>query len=87
MPIIQIKSLPFEQDFDSKKAIIDISGEFASALNIDIKHITVTWEFFQPDSYALAGKTLSLQAPDSHPVLVNLLVPDFNSSDRVKKCW
>lgn len=81
MPIIHIKSLPFEQNFDRKKVVGGISVDFSRANNINLKHVSVVWEFMASDSYAVGGETSSRQMDSSHPLLVDLLVPDFNADD------
>jgi hypothetical protein len=41
--------------------------------------------FFAPGHYAVAGKAAKRQPQDSHPVLVDLLAPDFNPAAKVEK--
>ena len=84
MPFIHIRSLPFDPPLDVSAAVTAISVEFATATQIDIEHVTVGWEFLSPGHCAVAGVTAHRQRPDSHPVLVAVLAPDFNDSDRVE---
>lgn len=84
MPIIHIKSLPLENDFDVKAALEGLSQDFAEHMGIDIKHITVTWEYFPEGHYAVAGTSAEVQPEVSHPILVYLLVPDFYSQEDVE---
>ena len=85
MPFIHIKSLPFEQPFDVANAVEDISKDFAQAMGIGIEHITTTWLFLQPGHYAWAGKAVQYQAKESHPVLVDVVAPDFNAPETVAR--
>ena len=54
------------------------------ATRIDLEHVTATWEILTPHHYAVAGETAACQLLDSHPVLVDLLAPDFNSPETVQ---
>ena len=84
MPFIHIKSLPFDPPIDAGPALMVVSREFAAATGVDLEHVTATWEFLAPHHYAVAGETAASQVPDSHPVLVDLLAPDFNSPETVQ---
>lgn len=78
MPFIHIKSLPQEQPLDIRSVIEGVSGDFARAVGIGLEHVTVTWEFFLPGYYAEGGAAAMQQTRDSHPLLVDILAPDFN---------
>lgn len=84
MPFIYIKSLPFEKPIDVSVIIVGISNDFAKTVGVEVEHITVTWEFMQPGHYASAGRTSLYQPDDSHPVLVDLLAPDFNTQSQIE---
>lgn len=83
VPFIHIRSLPFEPPLDLATAVAALSRDFASATQIDLEHVTVTWELLPPGHYAAAGQTASVQPADSHPVLVDLLAPEFNCDETV----
>lgn len=83
MPFVHIKSLPFEEVFDADSVLEGITKDFAKATGIGLEHVTATWEFFLPGHYALAGKVASRQPRNSHPILVDLLAPDFNNTDTI----
>lgn len=85
MPFIHVKSLPFSTFFDASAALEGVTRDFAKATGIRLEHVTATWEFLPPGHYAVAGKAVSRQPRGSHPLLVDLLVPDFNSGARVRR--
>ena len=85
MPFIHIKSLPFQNSFDVSKVIEGVSKDFSKAVGVDLKHVTTTWQFLQPGHYAVAGIAVLSQPETSHPVLVSLLAPDFESSAQIEK--
>ncbi len=72
MPFIHIRSLPIGAAFDAGRAVRAVSSEFADAVEVDERHVTVTWQTLEPDHYASAGQTAATQPPGSHPVLVGL---------------
>jgi len=84
VPIVRITSLPFKQAFDVPAAIVAISKDFSAATGVAEEHVTVTWQYFSADHYAANSKTVSHQPHGSHPVLVDLLAPDFNTLERIE---
>jgi phenylpyruvate tautomerase PptA (4-oxalocrotonate tautomerase family) len=85
MPFIHIKSLPLDDSFDASAVIEGLSEDFAKATGVGVEHVTATWEILPPGYYAVGGKTALHQSLNSHPVLVDLLAPDFNSDESVEK--
>jgi phenylpyruvate tautomerase PptA (4-oxalocrotonate tautomerase family) len=85
MPFVHIKSLPFQKSFDVPQVIEGISNDFAKATGVGLEHVTVTWEFLLPGHYAVAGVAVQHQPDDSHPVLVQLLAPDFATPAQIEK--
>ena len=85
MPFIHVRSLPFEEAFDAPHVLEGLAEDFAKGTGIDLEHVTATWEFFAPGHYAVLGRAARHQPPDSHPVLVDLLAPDFNAPAAVEK--
>lgn len=84
MPFIHIRSLPFEEPLDVAAVIEGLTEDFANSTGIALKHVTATWEFLPACHYAAGGKAVMYQPQDSHPVLVDLLSPDFNSPKEVE---
>lgn len=85
MPFIKIKSLKFDKPIKIDDIIVNLSKDFSQKVGVDLEHITVTWEYFDPNHYVVAGKTTKTQPQTTHPILVDLLVPDFNGPDKIKK--
>lgn len=78
MPFIHVKSLPFKGPVDLQPVVEGISRDFARDTGIGLGHVAVTWEFLPGGAFAVAGKAAYHQPRASHPVLVDLLAPDFN---------
>ncbi|MDT8405055.1 hypothetical protein [Sulfuriflexus sp.] len=70
---------------DASAVIEGLSKDFSNATGIGIEHITATWEVLPSGHYAVGGKTALQQPPTSHPVLVDLLAPDFNADESIEK--
>lgn len=85
MPFIQIKSLPFEQGREIGAVLTAVSRDFSEQVGIDIAQVTATWEYLESWHYAAGGRTAVNQPEDSHPILVDLLVPDFHPPEVVQK--
>ncbi|MDC4224149.1 MAG: hypothetical protein MPW15_07965 [Candidatus Manganitrophus sp.] len=85
MPFIHIKSLPFEEDLEMSSILAAVSRDFSEEMGIKIEHVTVTWEYFEGWHYGAGGRTAANQPKESHPILVDLLVPDFNPPEAIEK--
>jgi hypothetical protein len=85
VPLIQIKSLPLEGGLSISSILEGISRDFSEQVGIEIKQVMITWEELPSWCYAIGGRTTPNQPKDSHPILVDLLVLDFNPPDRVEK--
>ena len=85
MPFIHVKSLPFDEPRDVRAVLEALTRDFAESTGIKLKHVTATWEFLTEGHYAVAGSAAHYQPKASHPVLVELVAPDFNSPEDVEK--
>jgi hypothetical protein len=85
MPFIHIKSLPFGKPFDVGPVLERLSRDFARDTGVALEHIHATWELLRPGHYAVAGRARERQPRASHPLLVDLLSPDFNDAAAVEK--
>jgi hypothetical protein len=85
MPLIQIKSLLFEEGLEVSSILSGICRDFAEQMGVEIAHVTVVWEFLESWHYAAGGQTAPNQPRESHPILVDLLIPDFNSAETVER--
>lgn len=84
MPFIQIKSLPLHKDRDIPTVLREINRDFARATGIDPLHLHATWEFFAPGHYAKGEHTPTHQPEARHPLIVDLLTPDFNNNETIR---
>ena len=84
MPFIHVKSLPFDEPRDVGTVLEGLTLDFAEATGVGLEHVTATWEFLPEGNYAVAGSAALHQPQASHPVLVELVAPDFNSTEDVE---
>lgn len=85
MPFIHIKSLPQPGNPDLKSVMQQLSSRFARDMDMHEKNVTITWEVLSAECYLNSGRFVTEQPQDSHPVIVELLVPDFNPQLRIEK--
>jgi phenylpyruvate tautomerase PptA (4-oxalocrotonate tautomerase family) len=85
MPFIHIKSLPLDSAVKVSAVVEGITKDFARRTGIEIEHVTATWSFFSQGHCAVAGKAADQQPENSHPLLVDLLTPDFNDAAQIEK--
>lgn len=85
MPFIHIKSLPFDPPLNMSPVVEGITKDFANGTGIGLEHVTATWEFISSGNYAVAGEAQHHQPSSTHPVLVDILSPDFNHMQQVEK--
>lgn len=78
MPIIAIKTLL--KPADIAQSLQQISEQFSQASEIDLQHISMTWETFSADHYLVGGQLETTS--DRHPILVQLITPDFQNDDQ-----
>ena len=84
MPLIHVKSLPFDEPRDVRAVLEGLTRDFAGATGVALEHVTATWELLPEGYYAVAGDAALHQPQASHPVLVELVAPDFNSPEDVE---
>lgn len=85
MPLIHIKSLSFETEKDIANILKDISSEFSDHMEISEKQVIVTWDTFKENHYSYQGKIAACNEQSDHPILVDLIAPDFNSRERIQE--
>lgn len=78
MPLIRITSLPQPSPLAIDAVLEKLCLEFATTTGIAPAHVSATWRLLEPGHYAVGGRAAREQPDDSHPLLVDLLVPDFN---------
>ena len=83
MPFIHIKSLPFEEPKNIAFIIKGITEDFSENTGIPLFHIHTTWEFFLPGHYTKGDKNPAYQPEGNHPLIIDLLTPDFNDSGMI----
>ncbi len=84
MPLITVNALPLnESQKPVSDIIVDISRDFAAATNIDIKHVSITWNTIQSGCYSWGGNIEYEQPADLHPLIIDMLIPDFYKPERV----
>jgi phenylpyruvate tautomerase PptA (4-oxalocrotonate tautomerase family) len=85
MPVIAVRSLPLPGVADLRLLVEAISTDFAREARVEPEHVTVTWQLLPAGAYAVGGRAAETQPAESHPVLVDLLLPDFHDPGAVER--
>ena len=83
MPILRVTSLPFENQ-DSSAWPTEVCKHFSASTDIPLKHVSTTWQLLPQGHYAHGGNSAHFQPQDSHPVLIEIMLPDFYAIERVE---
>jgi len=83
MPFIRIASLPFEQPVDIAAVVRAVNRDLAAATRIDLNHLHTTWQFIPAGCYAKGDASPDTQPELNHPLIVELLTPDFTEAATV----
>jgi hypothetical protein len=62
-----------------------VCEHFARSTEIPIKHVSAAWQLLPCGHYAYAGQSAQYQPLNSHPVLVEIMLPDLYALDRVER--
>jgi hypothetical protein len=84
MPVISIQSLPFSPAIKAEQVLSQLSQAFSEQFNIQLEHVSANWRYLDRHHYVVAGKSAEFQCPYSHPILVELLAPDFTQPQDVE---
>jgi len=84
MPFILIKSLPLKNPVDISAVLRGINRDFSKKTGIALMHLHSTWEFYPPGHYAKGDTTPEHQPEARHPIIVDLLTPDFNDAETIR---
>ena len=85
MPVIRITSLPPDDSLEIPTVLADLSQALAETFDIDIRHIAITWQLLPAGHYADGGITTDRQPESTHPLRVDVLIPDFNPPENIEK--
>lgn len=85
MPLIHIKSLPFQEAVDVEGCIQNVSKHFSAEMAIEEIYVTVTWAWLPHRQYVAGGKIFESQMATTPPILVDLVIPDFHTKETIQR--
>lgn len=85
MPIIRISSLPLSDNLDMKQVMQALSSGVSRDVRIEQAQLSLSWQHIQENHYIAKGELAEKQPSHTHPILVELLVPEVLSSDLTEK--
>ncbi|CAH0536366.1 hypothetical protein [Vibrio marisflavi] len=83
MPVIKVQSLPFHPPLQLSEIVVSISYSVSQAIDIDVEHVMCSWSFFESDGFAVSGTTTPVQTKSTHPIVVDLILPNTHSKETV----
>ncbi|MGF1684451.1 hypothetical protein [Photobacterium minamisatsumaniensis] len=83
MPLVRIKSLPFAQEVHIPTVLNMLSKVISESSGIELNHVMATWDYLTPHHYAHNGHVVDCQPVNSHPLLVHLVAPNFNTEEQI----
>jgi hypothetical protein len=85
MPIIRISSLPLPDTLDMQRVMQALSSGVSRDVRIEQAQLSVSWQYIQENHYIAKGELADKQPSHTHPILVELLVPEVLSKDLTEK--
>ena len=85
MPIIRISSLPLSENLDMKQVMQALSSGISRDVRIEQAQLSLSWQIIAADHYIAKGEVAETQPSHTHPILVELLMPDVLSKDLSEK--
>jgi hypothetical protein len=85
MPIIRINSLPLADNLDMKQVMEALSSGVSRDVRIEQAQLSICWQYIAENHYIAKGALAEKQTSQTHPILVELLVPDVLSKDLTEK--
>ncbi len=85
MPIIQIRSLPRAEPFDTSVALARICRELASAIGVEEPEVWATWETLPAGRYVEGSAAPVEQPRETHPPLVRIQAAGGRSPEEIAR--
>lgn len=85
MPIIRISSLPLSSSLDMGGVMKALSSGVSRDVRIEQAQLSITWHVMAADHYIEKGILEQTQPSNTHPILVELIVPEVLSKDLTEK--
>jgi len=85
MPIIRINSLSLSESLDMKQVMQALSSGISRDVRIEQAQLSISWQIIAANHYIAKGEVAETQPSHSHPILVELLMPEVLSKDLSEK--
>jgi hypothetical protein len=85
MLIIRVSSLPFPESLDMKRVLKALSSGVSRDVRVEENQLSLYWQYIQENHYIAKGKLANTQSSNTHPILVELIVPEVLSKDLTEK--
>ncbi|CCK75464.1 MAG: hypothetical protein KBT75_09820 [Oleispira antarctica] len=85
MPIIRISSLALSDNLDMKQVMQALSSGISRDVRIEQAQLSLSWQIIEANHYIAKGEVAETQPSHTHPILVELLIPEVLSKDLSEK--
>ena len=85
MPIIRISSLALSDNLDMKQVMQALSSGISRDVRIEQAQLSLSWQIIEANHYIAKGEVAETQPSHTHPILVELLMPEVLSKDLSEK--
>ena len=84
MPMVMIQSLPLGDGINMPVTLRSLCEHVAAAGHVELAHVSANWRYLTIGGHAVGGVSADLQPRDSHPVMAELMTPDFYPDARIE---
>jgi phenylpyruvate tautomerase PptA (4-oxalocrotonate tautomerase family) len=84
MPVISIKSLPFEKDVNIPEILKKLNAEVANSINYSPDSIWSYWEFITPQYYAVGDKSSEKTTGSTHSPIIEITSFEGKSNESIE---
>ena len=85
MPVINIKSLPFEDGVKIHEVLKKLNLSVASSINYKPDYIWSYWEFIKPEHYAVGNKVSAKTTKLSHSPIIEILSFEGKNKEEIER--
>jgi hypothetical protein len=85
MPIIRITSLPFADTLNMGQVMKALSSGISRDVQVEQSQLSICWQYLSANHYIAKGELAEKQLSHTHPILVEVLMPEALGADLTEK--
>ncbi len=84
MPMVIIHSLPLGDGINMPAALRGVCERIAALGQVELAHVSASWRYLPVGGHAVGGVAAECQPRNSHPIMAELMTPDFYPDARIE---